>query len=85
MVRRVTNTLSLYEAVLAGLGIAELPSYLVERDIEAGRLVRVLDMFETGLPDVFVVYAAGPLLPPRVRVLVNHLTKALQAVLRTPS
>jgi LysR family transcriptional regulator, transcriptional activator for dmlA len=74
---RVSNTLALHEGALAGLGIAELPSFLVEADLKACRLVSVLADFETRSSDVFVVYAAGRLLPTRVRTLVEHLVPAL--------
>jgi DNA-binding transcriptional LysR family regulator len=79
---RVGHTLALYEAALAGLGIAELPFYLVEEDLAAKRLVRVLERYETRAPDVFVVYASGTLLPPRVRLLAQHLAKGLEETLR---
>lgn len=76
-----SNTQSLREAALAGLGIAELPSYLVAADLAARRLVSVLDHFETSRRDVFVVYAAGRLLPARVRALVEHLVPGLAEAL----
>jgi len=74
---RVTNTLSLYEAAKAGLGIADLPRYLVEEDLRARRLLSVLEPFETAERGVFVIYAAGPLLPARVRHVVSHLIREL--------
>lgn len=78
---RVSNTVSLLEAARAGLGIAELPRYLVEDDLRARKLVVVLEPFMIGERGVYVVYAAGPLLPVRVRSaaswLVRELTKQL--------
>ncbi len=79
---RVSNTVSLHQAALAGLGLAELPRYLVQDDLRARRLVTVLDdpaaQVERG---IFVVYPGGPLLPVRVRrvatFLIAGLTKAL--------
>jgi DNA-binding transcriptional LysR family regulator len=79
---RVTNTLSLHEAARAGLGIADLPRYLVEEDLRSRRLVSVLEPFETEERGVFVVYAAGQLQPARVRVLAKHLVHELEKVLR---
>jgi len=79
---RVKHALSLYEAAKAGLGIANLPRYLVEEDLRARRLVSVLESFETPESGIFVVYAANPLLPTRVRecasYLVRELSKSLQ-------
>jgi LysR family transcriptional activator of dmlA len=53
---RVSNTLCLYEAAKAGLGIAELPRYLVEGDLRARRLVCVLEKFEPTGRGVYVIY-----------------------------
>jgi DNA-binding transcriptional LysR family regulator len=79
---RANNTLSLYEAAKAGLGIADLPRYLVEDDLRARRLVSMLEPFETVERGVFVVYAAGPMLPARVRAAAHHLVRELEQVLR---
>ncbi len=79
---RVSNTISLHEAARAGLGIAELPRYLVEDDLRARRLVALLEAYPSVEPGVFVVYAAGPRLPARVRELATHLVRELEKVLR---
>jgi DNA-binding transcriptional LysR family regulator len=78
---RASSTLSLYEAAKAGLGIAELPHYLVQSDLRARRLTRVLDVLEAPTLGVYVIYPATPLLPGRVRELVKHLVRALQSAL----
>src|SRR5438552_15893967 len=41
----VSNTLALRDAALAGLGIADLPRYLVAEDLREGRLVSMLPAF----------------------------------------
>ena len=74
---RVSNTLSLLEAARAGLGIADLPRYLVEEDLRARRLVCVLEPFVIDERGVFVIYAAGPFLPVRVREAANYLVREL--------
>jgi DNA-binding transcriptional LysR family regulator len=79
---RVNSTLALHEAALAGLGIAELPSYLVEADLRARRLVRVLDQFAPTEIGVYVIYPPAALLPARVRALVKYLVPELEKVLR---
>jgi len=79
---RVSNTLSLHEAAKAGLGIANLPRYLVEEDLRARRLLTVLEPFETNERGIFVVYAAGPLLPARVREVANYLVRELSKALK---
>lgn len=75
---RVSNTLSLYEAAKAGLGIAELPRYLVDDDLRARRLVTVLDSFVPAERGIYVLYAPTKLVPLRVRELVKHLVDDLR-------
>ena len=50
---RSNNVLALRDAALAGLGVAQLPVWLVQADLEAGRLVRLLR--RTALPTVTVL------------------------------
>ncbi|MCP1373791.1 LysR family transcriptional regulator [Dyella lutea] len=58
--------------VLAGVGIAVLPDYLVDEDIRAGRLVALLTHLH--LPDggIHAVYP-GPRAPAKVRAFIEHL------------
>ncbi len=79
---RVSNTLSLYDAAKTGLGIADLPRYLVAEDLRAKRLVSLLDPFEPTARGVYVIHAPGRFLPARVRELSKHLVQALEKVLR---
>jgi DNA-binding transcriptional LysR family regulator len=57
---------------LAGVGIASLPQFVVEDDIAAGRLVRLLDGWTVRLGAVHVVYPSRHL-SPSVRALVGLL------------
>lgn len=75
---RATSTLALHEAAKAGLGVAELPGYLVDDDLRAGRLVHVLDRLAPTDLGVYVVYAPAAQLPARVRALVDHLLPELE-------
>lgn len=50
---RSNNMLALHDAAVAGLGVAQLPRWLVRDDLAAGRLVRVLEA--TALPLVHVL------------------------------
>lgn len=75
---RSSSTTALYEAAKAGLGIADLPSYLVEEDLRARRLTRVLGELQTPPRAVYVIHAAGPLLPTRVREVAGYLERELK-------
>jgi DNA-binding transcriptional LysR family regulator len=70
---QTNNTFALHEAALAGLGIADLPIYLVTDDLRAGRLETVLDHFVAPDRSVYAVYAPGGSVPARVRELVRFL------------
>jgi DNA-binding transcriptional LysR family regulator len=78
---RFSSSVAVHEAAVAGLGIAELPGYLVEDDLRARRLTRVLADFQAPPRSVYVMYAAGPLLPTRVREVVRHLERELKKAL----
>src|SRR6478735_1341260 len=78
---RFSSSVAVHEAARAGLGIAELPGYLVADDLRARRLTRVLAEFEDPARSVYVIYAAGSLLPTRVREVVRHLERELKKAL----
>lgn len=78
---RFSTSVAVHEAAKAGLGIADLPGYLVEDDLQARRLTRVLAGFEEPARSVYVIYGAGSLLPTRVREVVRHLERELKKAL----
>ncbi|MGC4093695.1 MAG: LysR family transcriptional regulator [Polyangiaceae bacterium] len=78
---RFSTSVAVHEAAKAGLGIAALPGYLVEDDLRARRLTRVLADFEEPARSVYVIYATGALLPTRVREVVRHLERELKQAL----
>jgi LysR family transcriptional activator of dmlA len=72
---QANNVLSLREAALAGLGIADLPAYLVAEDVRAGRLEPVLDDLVSPERAVYALYASGRSLPGRSREFVKLLVR----------
>ncbi len=76
---QLSNALSIRAAALAGVGIAELPRYLVEPDLSEGRLVRVLDAFPRVQRAVYVLHAPSPFTPTKVRFFVDALKKHARA------
>lgn len=73
----VSDGEALRQLALAGLGLARLSSFHVTRDIEAGRLVPVLEKYNPG--DIETIYAVhvgqGGHLPARVRALLDYLAQ----------
>ena len=68
---------AVYHAVRAGLGIARLSTYLVNEDIRAGRLERILPEYIQQDSDILAIYASRRNLPPKVRVFVDFLAERL--------
>lgn len=65
--------------VLAGLGLARLSRYHVQADLDAGRLLPLLERFNPGdLAPIHAVYLGKPgRLPARVRALLDFLAAAV--------
>jgi LysR family transcriptional activator of dmlA len=74
----LNNALSIRAAALAGFGIAELARYLVEDDLEKGRLVRVLESYPRVQRAIYVLYAPSPFTPTKVRFFVEALKKQVK-------
>jgi DNA-binding transcriptional LysR family regulator len=74
---RINNTRSLYQAALAGLGIANLPHYLVADDLASGRLRAVLDELVVPERSIYVVYVASRFVPRRISEIARQLVTAL--------
>lgn len=74
----LSDSLSIRDAAVAGMGIADLPDYLVAGDLEAGRLVRVLDAVPRVVRGIYVVYAPSPFTPTKVRLFVDALKDAFR-------
>ena len=68
-------------AVLAGAGIGLVPTLLCRREIERGRLVRVLPEWSAARTDVSVVYPSARFLPRRVAIVRDVLVSGLKAFL----
>jgi DNA-binding transcriptional LysR family regulator len=68
-----SDGLSLRQAVLAGAGLASVPSMLVADDVAAGRLTVVLDGLRRAEFGIHAITAHRTQVPPRVRALLDFL------------
>ncbi len=68
---------ALRHLALSGVGIARLAAFTVRKDIEAGRLVSLLEPFSTDEQEDFhaVYVGQGGPLPCRVRALLDFLAE----------
>lgn len=80
----LNNTLALRQAALEGLGIADLPHYLVEEDLQERRLESVLAPFVPVERRVFAIYATAPYVPAKVRHFVQALEESFGKRSRSP-
>lgn len=74
---RVNNSLAIRETLLNGAGIAAMPRLYVEKELNEGRLVRVLQGWDLDPVSFFVIFASGKFLPRRVRVFVDFVAEKL--------
>jgi len=61
----------IYDAARVGAGLAYLGEWYVAEDIEAGRLIRVLDDWTPSLPGLALYYAQGRHMAASLRALVD--------------
>ncbi len=73
----ISNASSLRQCAIAGMGLALLADWLVERDLHSGILVEVFPEFEVTATDfntaVWLVYPSRAYIPRKVRVFVEFL------------
>ncbi len=74
---RTNNLLAVRDAVVAGLGIGWLPSWLAEADLRARRLERVLDGAEMPAVDVYALFHAQGRAGGAVRAVLDCLASEL--------
>ncbi|HEQ1857246.1 TPA: LysR family transcriptional regulator [Providencia alcalifaciens] len=74
---RANSSLALHQATLQGLGICQLPQFIVAPDILAGRLVTVLPEYHLPLHHIYAVYPNREFLPKKVTAFLDFLQEKL--------
>lgn len=67
------SAIAIHAAALAGLGIAQMASFVVAPDLKAGGLVSCLDKFVVSEKPIFAVYPNRRNLSQKVRVFIDFL------------
>lgn len=68
---------ALVELLASGAGVGVVPLLLVERDLEQGRLARVLPEFQLPAVDLFALYPSRQHVPLRTRLFIDALMQRL--------
>lgn len=77
---RMNSAEAIRLAALAGLGIALLPSFLVDDEFATGHLVRLFPELGTQTVRVLCLYPSRRLVDPRVRTFIDNVSAALTRV-----
>lgn len=72
---RANNQEALVDSVLAGAGLAILPTWLVQRELDAGCVRRVLSEFEAPRTPVHAVFPTRGMQPNKVRSFVDFIAQ----------
>jgi DNA-binding transcriptional LysR family regulator len=67
------SVLAIRRAAIAGVGIAQLPTYYIAADLAEGRLVELLPLQPFAERPVFALLPGNRLIPKKTRLLISHL------------
>jgi len=70
---RTTNVIALREAALAGIGVARLPTWIIDEDLRKKRLVRVLDHVTMPIVEVYGMFHVGSKGSAAIRAVLDYL------------
>ena len=74
---RYNSGYSLVDAAIKGLGVVQLPDYYVQKHLESGELVSLLDNFREPEEGIWAVYTHNRHLSPKIRLLLDYLAAHL--------
>jgi len=74
-----TNDLDLVKSLaLSGMGVALLPTFLCQYELQGDRLVRILGEWRSNLNPVHFVYAPQKFIPPKMTTFVSVATEMIR-------
>jgi LysR family transcriptional regulator, regulator for bpeEF and oprC len=77
---RANSAFTLRAAALEGIGIANLPVVFVQEDLDAGKLVRVLEAFGPPPMDIHAVYPSARFLSSKVKVFLEFIRAEFEGI-----
>jgi DNA-binding transcriptional LysR family regulator len=70
---KLNDALALRSCVMQNMGIAMLPKLVIRKDLQAGRLIQLLENYQLPSRPMHLLYNANPRMPSRLRVFVNFI------------
>ncbi|MEH6447427.1 MAG: LysR family transcriptional regulator [Oleispira sp.] len=74
---RVNNSAALKQALIAGMGVGRLPTYIVGDAIKRGELVALFQNYKMPSKSLYAVYPERQYLPTKVRAFLDFLIEKL--------
>jgi len=74
---QVNNSEALRESLVQGLGVGRLPTFIAGGDIEAGKLVPIIDDYTMPYKSLYAVFPEKQYMPEKVRVFIDFLVENL--------
>ncbi len=68
---RVNNSEALHEAIIQGVGIGRLPTFVAGPDIKAGKLVKLFEEYSMPSKTFYAVFLERQYMPTKVRVFLD--------------
>jgi DNA-binding transcriptional LysR family regulator len=69
---------TLFDAAVAGLGLAQMPAPLAASAVKAGKLATVLERFAPTVPGLFLYYPSNRHMMPKLRAFIDHVKSGTQ-------
>lgn len=77
---RANNGEAIKQAVMADLGVAAMPDWFVQQDLDEGRLISILADYAPGLAEINAVYPSARHVSAKVRVFTEFLQAEFQKI-----
>ena len=74
------NILSVKEAVLMGAGMAVMPKWFVEDELQSGKLVDILPQYRAPTLTIHIAYLPNPYQPKRLKVFIEALKEKISTI-----
>lgn len=74
---QVNNSEALLEAIVQGLGIGRLPTFVAAKEISRGRLIQLLPEYTMPSQTIYAVMIERQYMPAKVRVFLDYLIEKL--------